>query len=185
MSNTKAIHLTNYKKFIMERGGDALWEKILSQLSPADKSVASAPVIASAWLDYQLWWHLLSTADRTLGTGDGKIIQTIGAFDARETLNGIYRIFVSFMAPGFIISRSGMLWMRYYDTGKMRAVKAENGYGEMELTEFPDLPVGHEHELIGWMGEALRITGVKNVSVTHPECSARGDRLCRFVARWE
>jgi hypothetical protein len=185
MSNTKAIHLKNLKKFLLERGGEPLWEKVLAVLTPADRDVAAKPAIASEWLDYHLWWRLLQAAERVLGNGDGAVIRTIGAYDARETLNGIYRVFISFLVPGFVISRCWMLWQRYYDTGKMVAVKSEPKHGELELRDFPDLPAGHEEELIGWMGEALRITGVKNVTVEHPECRARGDAVCRFVLRWD
>lgn len=120
-----------------------------------------------------------------MGNGDGKIIQTIGAYDAGETLHGIYRVFVSFMDTRFIASRGQMLWQRYYDTGEMQVVKNEPKMVELELKNFPDLPLGHEHELIGWMGEALRITGVSGINVAHPSCCARGDGVCRFVLSWE
>jgi hypothetical protein len=89
------------------------------------------------------------------------------------------------MRPSFIVSRSQSIWERYYDTGIMRVLKFKSNSGELELSDFPDLPAGHEHELIGWMGEALRITGAKNIRVEHPKCCARGDAVCLFSAHWE
>ncbi len=185
MSRTKAVHLKNFKKYIAEHGGDPIWQKVIAGLSEDDRNTVTKPIFTGEWLDYHLWFRLLCVADKVLGRGDGRVIEEIGAFDARENLRGIYSVFISFMKPEFIAARSSLVWKRYYDCGDMKVLKMIPQGAELELVDFPDVPKGHEHELIGWMGEALRETGVKQVQVSHPSCKARGDAGCLFQVRWE
>jgi hypothetical protein len=185
MSQTKAVHLKNFKKYIAEHGGDPVWTKVLAKLNEQDRAVVTKPIFTGEWLDYHLWFRLLCVADQILGNGDGRVITEIGAFDARENLKGIYSVFISFMKPEFIAARSSLVWRRYYDSGDMKVLNMLPQGAELELVDFPDVPKGHEHELVGWMGEALRITGVKNVQVLHPVCKARGGTRCLFQLHWE
>jgi hypothetical protein len=185
MSNTKAVHLINYKKFLVERGGEELLEKVMQQLSGEDRALVNKTLFASEWMDCALWWRLLCAADRVLGKGDGKIIEEIGAFNARQDLSGIYRIFISIMSPQFLASRSSMIWKRYFDTGDMCLVALKANYCKLELVDFSDPPLGHEHELIGWIREALLMTGAKNVQCKHSYCLARNDKNCIFETYWD
>lgn len=186
MPNTKAVHLKSYKKFVLQRGGEGAFQRILEQLGPEDRALAAKTVLHNEWLDCGLWWKLLMTADRVLGKGDLQLIREIGAFDARESLNGVYRVFLSFLQPAHILVRAPLMWRQYYDTGRMVAVNITDKRAEMRLVEFPGLPVNHEIELIGWMEAALSMTGRAGCKVTHPgRCLAKGDPYCEFIATWQ
>jgi hypothetical protein len=185
MSKTKAIHLKHLTQFVHERGGEVAWQKIMDALAERDREVLGTYILPGAWIDYGFWWRLLTAADRVLGRGDGKIIREIGAYDAHQSLNGVYKAFISLMNPGFVIARSSLLWKRYYDTGDIRVVQAGARLAELELVDFPDAPRGHEQELIGWMETALKLTKVANVSAIHTQCRARGDAACLFSLRWD
>jgi len=186
MSHTKAVHLKSLKKFVSDRGGEEAWGRLLADLDPKDRAQASKPLLSHEWLEYSLWWRLLLSADRVLGKGDRAIIREIGAFDAIENLNSIYRVFLTFLSPEFIISRTQVIWRQYYDIGRMEAVRVERKRAEVHLFDFPDLPEGHELEILGWIEAALKLTGISRLQVTHPgPCLARGDDHCGFVVTWE
>jgi hypothetical protein len=186
MANTKAVHLKNFKKFVIQEGGEDAYDRVLELLAPADREIASKPRVTTEWLDCGVWWRMLVAADRVLGQGDLQWIRRMGAFDARESLHGVYRIFLSLLQPSVIINRCGVIWRQYYDTGHLRPEKMEKGYAEVRLTDFAGLPLHHEIELLGWMEEAIRLTGTKTVEVMHPgPCLARGDKYCSFVVRWK
>lgn len=186
MPNTKAVHLKSYLEFLHERVGENGAERVLAALTPEDREVLARPSLSNEWLDCDLWWRLLTTADRVLGRGDLQLVREIGAFDAKRNLNGVYRVFLSFLRPEFIMSRASLIWKQYYDTGRIEVVRVGKQDAEFRLLEFPGLPLHHEVELIGWMEEALRMTGRSRTQLEHPgPCLARGDAYCQFLARWD
>jgi hypothetical protein len=185
MNNTKAIHLRSLQKFVLGKADSAAWQKILADLSPTDQDMLKKMFLSNAWLDYSLWWRLLIATDKTLGKGDLALIREIGAFDARENLNGIYKTFISFMRPDFIIGNASMIWKRYYDSGELRPIQVTRTSAEFWLLDWKTLPLQHELEIIGWMESALSMTGVKNLHIGHTTCMARGDDHCTFHAVWE
>ena len=38
--------------------------------------------------------------------------------------------------------------------------------------------------VVGWYKEALKMCGVKNVSITEETCRATGGEHCRYVIKW-
>jgi len=186
MPNTKSVHLKSYKKFVIQRGGQEALRRILDQMSSEDREVVDRSTLHTEWLDCRLWWRLLVAADHVLGKGDFRVIREIGAFDARENLNGVYRVFLPFLKPGFLVARAPLMWRQYYDSGRLQVAGADPRRTELRLEQFPGLAVNHEWELIGWMEEAFRMTGNTTVKVTHPgPCLAKGDPYCTFVVVWQ
>ena len=185
MSNTKAVHLKSFRKFVLQRSDEAAYQKILDRLSAEDRVVVTKQFLASQWVSYQIWWRLLVAADQVLGSGDYRIVREIGSFDAEENLHGIYQAFLKMMNVKSIISQSGLIWKRYYDAGTMKVIRLEKDQAEMQLSGFPGLPLHHEEELIGWMQTALKLSGAKNFTLGHDLCLAKGDPYCRFQAHWE
>jgi hypothetical protein len=185
MSNTKAVHLKSYIKYILEHYGQDDLKRIFEQMDPQERIIMNRPVLTNGWLDYNLWWRLLTIADQLLGKGDFQLVRAIGAFDARDSLNGIYRTLISMVKPAFLIARSASIWRRYYDTGVLQAVRVESCRGELWLTDYPGLPLHHEWELIGWMEEAMKIAGARDFKLTHTTCLAAGDTHCTFRGEWQ
>ncbi len=186
MPNTKAIHLKSLKKFLLERSGPGAWERVLENLTPADRHEAAQLRLPHEWFDYALWWRLITAADRVLGRGDLALVREIGSFDARENLHGIYRVFLSFLSPEHIITRTQLIWRQYYDVGQMKVAGIQTQRAMLRLTDFPALSQGHEQEILGWIEGALLLTGVHHVQAVHPgPCLARGDDHCVFEVTWK
>lgn len=185
MSRTKAVHLKSYKKFVATQGGEVVYLNILSQLSEEDRNVVEGTVHLGQWLDYDLWWRLLTIADRVLGNGDYAIVRQIGAFDAKENLSTIYKVFIAMMSIPAVVRRSSMIWKQYYDSGTINVVSVEAKQAELHLVDFPDLPLHHEEELLGWMGAAIEMTGSKLKKIEHTTCMAKGDPCCTFLLEWD
>jgi hypothetical protein len=184
MNNTKAVHLKSFQKFVLGKSDPSTLQRIIGQLSPEDQGVLNKPVMPNAWLDYSLWWRLLLSADKILGKGDLQLIREIGAFDAQENLNGIYKTFISFLRPDFIIGNASLIWKRYYDTGVLKPIQVTRMSAEFWLMDWKNIPLYHELEIIGWMESALAMTGAKNMQLHHTTCMARGDDHCTFQASW-
>lgn len=185
MSKTKAVHLLNFRKLVLQQAGEPGWQNLVGRLSSQDQEVLNQPVLPGQWIDYAFWWRLLTAADQTLGQGDYQWIRAMGAFDAQENLRGIYKPFLQFMSIPAIVKSCNLIWRRYYDSGEFRVARLENCEAEMQLHHFPGLKAGHEQEIIGWMEGALKLAGAVSATVTHDLCLAKGDSHCRFLIRWQ
>jgi hypothetical protein len=184
MLKTKMVHLKSLKKYILQRSNEAMWEKIILSAIPDGKSYLERPIVVNNWLDYNIWWKLLEVTDQLMGAGDGRIIQEVGAFDAKESLTGIYQIFLSIASPSFIISQSQILWRRYYDSGEMCVIMVNPESTVLHLQGISGMPLHHEWELIGWMKTALELAGAKKPQIQHTTCLAKGEAYCTFLASW-
>lgn len=185
MSQTKAVHLLNFRKLVLQQAGEPGLQEITKRLSSEDQKFFEQPVLASQWMDYALWWRLLQAADQVLGQGDYQWIRAMGAFDARENLQGIYKPFLQLMSIKAVVKSSHLIWRRYYDAGEMRVARLDDREAEIHLHDFPGLPLHHEEEIIGWMEGALKLAQAAAAGVSHDLCLAKGDPYCRFVIRWQ
>jgi hypothetical protein len=185
MSQTKAIHLHNFRKLVLQQAGEPGWQEIAKRLSSEDRQLLNQPALASQWIDYAFWWRLLVAADQALGQGDYQWIHTMGGFDAQENLQGIYKPFLQLMSVKAVVKSSNLIWRRYYDSGEMRVIRLEDQEAEIHLHDFPGLQVHHEVEIIGWMEGALKLVRATRAKVSHDLCLAKGDPYCRFLIRWQ
>lgn len=184
MANTKAVHLKSFKKYVIAKSSEEAYDKIVESLSSSEQRIIKETVGVSQWLDYQLWWKLLLAADKQVGRGDLAVIREIGAFDAKENLSTIYKFFIALMNIPAVIKRSPMIWKQYYDTGQMNVISVGKNEAELHLVDFPNLPLHHEEELLGWMGTAVEMTGNRLVSIEHTTCMCKGDDHCTFMIKW-
>ncbi|MEW6517157.1 MAG: hypothetical protein AB1439_09650 [candidate division FCPU426 bacterium] len=185
MSKTKAVHLQNFRKLVMQQAGEQGLTAIANRLNLQDQALLNQSLLSSQWIDYGFWWRLLVAADQVLGQGDYQWIRTMGGFDAQENLQGIYRSFLKMMSIKAVIRSSDLIWRRYYDTGEMRVMRLDSDEAELHLHNFPELPLHHEAEVVGWMEGAMRLGKATLVEVKHDLCLAKGDPYCRFIIHWQ
>jgi hypothetical protein len=185
MPKTRGLHLKNFRDFIREKYGSEGLRKVLAGLDPTDREIADQPVLINQWYDAEVWWRMLMALDRVLGQGDFQLVRECAAHDARESLGGVYKLFIKHMSPEMSISAMPMIYVRYYDTGKLVVTRLEKNRAEVRLANYPGVPQHHEEELIAWAVAALQMCGAENIHLTHSTCIARGDAYCTFGVTWE
>ena len=188
MAKTRGTVLVALKDFVREQFGDDGWERLLDTLDDADRLQVELPTSIS-WYDIELVFRALGALDEVLGAGDLGVVERFGRFEAERDLTTIQRVFLRMASPAWVVEKVGQYWRRFADFGEWdiqrEAVDGNKAFGVTAvLMGVPRPDRCYCAELTGYFARCLELVGAKDVSVTHPECRAKGDPRCAFVGRW-
>jgi len=184
MGNLKGAGWKATCEYLIKVGGSDALDRVKAALTPEDRAIFSKPILPITWLDYSAFMRFMLLADKVLGKGDMQIVKDASVYSAQQDLRGIYKIFISFTSPEFIIKNVGVMWRQYYDSGSITVEGKQEKSGALKLVNFPDIPLHHDADQLPYMEECLRLSGAKNVRGSHPKCIARGDDCCIFRFSW-
>ena len=141
------------------------WERIVAAL-PADTAhLVRAPPLPVEWISYEHSFVLVRTA-HDLVYRDERAMAEISRRIVHNDLHTIYRVFIRFASPEFVIERAARLWQTYWRNNG--TVEVERLGGRVARVVYHD--VAHATPLF-WVvqGGTLRgvaeATGVKAVTV--------------------
>jgi predicted hydrocarbon binding protein len=181
--NVKAQAMLNGAAWLRERFGDADLARVLSACSPAVRERVKTGN-AIAWHPAAELDEFLTTIERTLGRGDGKLAEAAGAAAARVNLRRMGLRIAFFLArPEFIMRRVAGVWRQYNDAGEMRVLEFANGRMVAELVGVVTPSWACCASISGWLAEAALAAGLKRTVVNHVECRSRGHGRCVWYLR--
>jgi hypothetical protein len=115
---------------------------------------------------------------------DIKTARIMGRFSADIALTGIYKFFIQFGSPKYIIERGGRIFSSYFQPSEMVVVDVTNNSLKAHITIFPEPDEIVENNIAGWMERALEISGCKNVRIEITKSLARNDKVTEFSFSW-
>jgi hypothetical protein len=184
--NIKGTGWIAMKKYFDETYGRKDLMKLKAALDEETRALFEKEnVLPMTWMDYGAYMKILLTADKVLGRGDFEIVKQANYYGARQDIKGVYKIIVSLVSPKTAISAASKLIKQYYDKGTLFLENVTPKSVTIILEGVDDIPLYHDIENGSYGAEVLRMAGAKNVTVTHPQCMARGDSRCRFDVTWE
>jgi len=162
-------------------------ERILATLSPETAELVRHPPLPVAWIAVHHFPEL-SRAVRTHAFGsDEKKFEEWGRQAMLADLRGIYKMFIRFLSPQFVIERGAKLWQTYTrNQGSVRAL-ADGDSGA--LVTYEGLP----HELVspefwayprGVLLGVMEATGMKSIGVV-TLAGAATSTSARFRVSWK
>lgn len=171
------------KKF----GTDGL-EKWLGVLSEEAHGVYASVIEPYKWYDLKTIYlePVRKLCDLHYGGGYEGAMDA-GRADAERVLSGVYRLFLHFGSPGFIIRRGSVLFPSYYKDATMEVLEVKSKGCSLRLTEFggEKMEKFNEYTIIGWMQRAMELCGCKNVRVRTEPVSIHGVEMLDFIADWD
>lgn len=184
MNRIKGNTLDSFPDYIATRFGKGEVAAFASALSPeAGKVIREGPV-KSTWYSRAIYFEILTSfAQRYGGDNPSKLVRDLSAFAAERDLNGIYRFFLKFGYPGFVLGQSAVLWKNYFEGGVLEVVRKEKSRMIVRLLDDIYLPYTCDL-IIGYGERATTLSGGKDVTVVHPICKHRGGPHCDFEASW-
>jgi hypothetical protein len=185
MGNVRGTGWKNNEKFILEQYSRVGYERIVAALGEKDQEIFLHNAGHLKWLDCGAFMRFMLAADKVVGQGDMEVVKAASIYCARKDLGGLYKVFIAMTSPRVILRNATQLWGKYYDCGEMTMVYEKEKSAGLKLTNFPDVPLYHEFNLIPYMLEAGRFAGAVNPQGTHSKCMARGDDHCLFEFTWE
>ena len=184
MNRVKGITLFSFPDYIATRFGKGEAAAFASVLSPEAAQVIRQGPIKSAWYSRDIYFEILiSFGKRYGGENPSKLMRDMSAHAAERDLNSIYRFFLKFGYPGYVIGQAAALWKNYFDGGVLDVVQKERSRMLMRLTDDVYLPYTCDI-IIGYGERATALSGGKDVKIVHTICKHRGGPYCDFEVSW-
>lgn len=184
MGKCKGTGWRGIREYFVERFGEDAVGKVLASMSGEDRGALSAPILNISWIHDGAFIRFLLAADRVLGQGDQQLAKESVRYEVRKSFGGIYKIFLAVSTPQFLISNAANVWRQYHDTGKVSVRTVDKKKVQVQISEYPDIPLHHEIDHGTTFEELASLCGVKNSVCTQPKCIARGDDRCLFEITW-
>ncbi len=183
----EAVNVSGYvirSRYLYLRSlGDDAVAQVAERLSPRVREIVEKGVLETQWYPFDDLIELMVTTDETIGEGDLQMCYEMGRFGCETNLTGIYRIFFRFGSINFILKRAAKAFRAQYDAGEMELVKAESGFCQLRLSDFPRPHRAHCLAIKGWMTRAGELTGAEMLD-NHETCRASGDDNCEWTFRY-
>jgi hypothetical protein len=181
--NIKAQGILNAAKWIEESYGQAALRDVIRSCSQEVRDRYTS-AIAINWHPVEEFIELVEIADRTLGRGDGKVAEEIGAAGARANMKGVFVRFAVYVAtPELLMKRAAGLWRQFNDEGAMSVVSMDETSVRLEVTGVTTPNWMFDCTITGWMREVAAAMGMRAASARHTMCRAKGDPRCLWDAR--
>jgi len=170
-------------EFLKETLTDQQFQQVLSSVDSETEESVKRGYTPSGWYPEDTL-DLLELADRLVGSGDRKLLADAGRHFARRVFGGNKDMLSTSVTPELLFSMSTELWQRYFAQGEVKVVKLGRGYGRLEVRNQSRPRLARSVAVVGYLDEALRMSGARDVDVRLTRAAALGDSYDVFEATW-
>jgi hypothetical protein len=102
--------------------GDERFAQVVAALPPETQALVHKPPLTTTWVPTRNFAAVIETAGRELFASDETKIVDWARRAVASDLRTVYRFFIRFLSPSFVIERAARVWSTYtHDNGTMRA----------------------------------------------------------------
>ena len=185
MDRVKGISLLRNTEYIALAYGPEALEGLCKTLARGTAKIMREGALKSSWVDVEIYFdQLRGIADRFGGDDPSEIMREMGANSAELDLGSVYRFFLRFGNPGFVMSSSAIMWKNYYDGGRLEVRERASNFVTARLVDERTLPPHTCNLIMGWAARAIELSGGKDVTIAHPHCREGGHGFCDFKVQW-
>lgn len=184
-ARTKGFILQSRLAFVRERFGDSAVEKVLALLPEGDRATLRGLILISSWYPLELAIRLDEAIGAAFGERSEQALRDLGRRSADDNLTKFQGSFIQGKTPGAFLALAPAVYRMYYETGGREYQPRTPTSGELITTGAEGVTAGDCLTVMGWYERALEMTGAKHPRLTHPECVARGGKVCRYAVTWD
>jgi hypothetical protein len=144
------------------------FERMVATLPPETADLVRHPPLPVAWISTHHFRALITATAQQLFGGDEKKLEEWGRQALLSDLRGIYKMFIRFLSPQFVIERGAKLWDTYSrNMGTARATAAGDAVAEVVYSGLPVDIVSPAYWAYqrGAMKGVMEATGYKTVGI--------------------
>jgi len=185
MAEIKGTVLIDSIRAIKARGGEAEFQKIVAKLSPETKPIFEGRISQSSWYPLDAFAEFLEVDIRETAAGVREVLITRAERVIEAQLQGIYRVFIKYGSPMFVIKRIAAVHATYYQGIEIQPQKHD---ANEAVIRYIGLRKRHEimgYGIIGFFRKALEISGAKNVAVKFTEPISDEKPYAELTITWE
>lgn len=181
LSKVKGVMFSGRKAFLVDTGGDQLYNDVLAKLSPATATAVRTP-LASSWYDFAALVELDRAIYETLKATHPHVLALIGAASAELGIGKVYR---SLDSESLIqhLETNALFHNQYQKFGNVKFEKTATG-GRMIYTNYPCYSPIFCASAVGFFLESILRHGGTEPSVVETKCQCMGDSSCNYEMKW-
>jgi hypothetical protein len=157
---------------------------LVGKLPPATAEAIRKPPLSVQWIPCARYADLVSGALSHSFGGDEERVVELGRRAFLHDLKTIYRVFIKFLSPGFVVERGTKLWLTYNrDNGLLHARKLGDTCAEVSYEKIVAVYPGFWSYQRGCLLAAVQATGYPKATVVlSSPADAEGN--AKFTANW-
>jgi len=182
-AHNKGANCANTVECLRTQLGESAFNALLSRLPPDSQTLLRRRLFAVEWIPAHDWAYVLEAVCDHYERDTAKMI-VLSREWCRADFNPVYRFFLRFGSPEFILARTSKVWRTYFDVGELVMSEGQReGKRHRFSAELRDFPPWHLFtvNLQGFMEEILVLSGatVSRVERTEPQIKD-GTMSCRY-----
>jgi len=150
---------------IKNRAGEEALKKIFGLLDDETRKMCEGEVFSSTWYPLDLFTRFLEIEIRVLGDGNEEMVTRGSEAVIERQLRGIYKAFVKFGSPEFVIKRIAAVHATYFQGVPIEVRLQGTGTAVVKYTGFEKQHRIMGFAIIGFFKKALEISGAKEVVI--------------------
>jgi uncharacterized protein (TIGR02265 family) len=174
------------RRFVLDRGGEPLWERVLRHLPEEDaKQLRRTMLVTGTW-PLALNIRLDQAIAKELHPREPeRAFLEMGRASAEVNLTGTQRAFVTQGDPQGLLSFAETIYAYYYGEGRRTYQKTAPRSATLTTHDAPPATPGDCLTVVGWHQRAIELCGGNNARVLETRCRTRGDPVCEYQCSWE
>lgn len=150
---------------IKSRAGDVAFQKILGLLDEETRKVFEGEIFSSTWYSLDLFTRFLEIEIKVLANGNEEMVTRGSEAVIERQLKGIYKAFVRFGSPEFVIKRIAAVHATYFQGVPIEVQMPEKNRAVVKYTGFEKQHRIMAFAIVGFFKKALEISGAKDVAI--------------------
>ena len=173
------------RSYVIDRGGEPLWERVLSHLAPDDARQLRRTLLVTTSYPLDLNLRLdQAIASEIYPNEPTRAFVEMGRASADVNLHGPQRAFLRQGDPHHLLGFTEAIYSYYYGTGQRTYEKTGPTSALLVTKGAPPATPGDCLTVVGWHQRAIELSGGKDAKVTETKCRSRGDAVCEYHCSW-
>ena len=168
----------------IKRLGESELMKVTKHLSPETKRLFDQQIYQSSWYPLDAFTEFLEVYVREMAGGDRSVLMRRSERITEAQLRGIYKIFIKFGSPGFVISRISGVHATYF-RGVQIIPEVERNSATIKYVGFQKHHELMECIILGFFRKALEISGAKHVTLKFTIPISLGQPYSELTINWQ
>ena len=181
----KGSVLLSRRAYLKDRGGDALFQRVVGRLPDPDRAAIEATLLATSWYPLALNLRLDDAIADELSTGNrSQVFIEMGRASAEQNLKTVHQAFVRDGDPHYLLSNAPRIYRLYYAVGYRTYERVSSNSATLRTFDAESVTATDCMTVVGWHQRAIELCGGKNVAVAEMVCRSRGGAHCEYRCAW-
>jgi len=172
-------------KWIKKNHDVQTFEQILAALPEETRKHVQGALVGAMFPVTDLCLFL-EAIKKVIAPNDPEINYRIGHASFNDAFSIVYKVFLKFGSPEFVLEKATLLWKNFSASGTLSCPELAPGRAVLRMVDFPyHHPEFCQQRLRGGFQAVIELCGVKIKESRHPTCCLRGDPYCEWLYNWK